>query len=172
MNKRLFFLIILTFFIKNSIGQILTFDEVQNLRTSSLNDVQNYLAKKNWEMVGVIKATTEELGKVVFGYYKDGEGGTITFYVGEFNNLSNRIAIEIYKLASFKNYINRLTILNYKMKDTKIEDEGIETIYQTKNTTCIVTTKRVKTNDKTNLPVYRFTFMDNFSNELLQEINK
>jgi uncharacterized membrane protein len=79
--KRLIFLLVLTFLIKNSIGQILTFDEVQNLRTNSLNDIQNYLTNKNWEMVGSKKAKNGQVDKVGFGYLQNNEAAFILFYI-------------------------------------------------------------------------------------------
>ena len=150
-------------------AQVLTFDEVQNLRANTLDEVENYLLKRNWQMFGSKQASGDQVGKVVFGYYKDGEAATIVFYLCDMGNACNRISIEVFNINTYKDYVSRLNTLNYKAIETKIIDDGIETIYQNKTTTCDETTTRFKPDANTNIPAYKFVFIDNYTYKLLDQ---
>jgi hypothetical protein len=83
----------------------------------------------------------------------------------------NRISIEIYDLVTYKDYMNRLNTLNYKVIKTDVEDEGVEAVYQTKSMTCVVTTLRFKPDANTNIPAYKFLFVDNLTYKVLSDMN-
>jgi hypothetical protein len=174
MNKLLknsILLVCLLLFINtNCMAQMLTFDQVQSLRTKSLADVETFLTAKNWSMTDASAEEESKLGAVTFGYKVDEfdsekASSWINFIHNSDNNSYNRISIQLNTSALYTAYMARLTANGYKLLTSEIVDGGIEKVYQNKSTTCIINTSTVEGN-YTKKTSYSFFFLTNYSYSL------
>lgn len=160
-------------FMSFTYSQNITFDQVQNLRKESIDEVEIFLTQRGWKMTDASNETSDKLGSATFGYNIDmfdseKANSWITFYENSNNAIKNRISIQITQAKIYSAFLARLSANLYKMKSSQIEDGRIIKVYQSKSTTCVVKTFTSE-GVYSKSTAYSFFFIDNLSYTLNYE---
>lgn len=156
----IFLLLLFPFF---GIGQNLTLDEILSSRNKDLANVEEFLTAKGWNYMEGEKSSEESFGTATFGNEKvQGTNSTasiLTYFYSE-NSDRKRVSIQITNKEKYNNYISKVKVLGFKLKNSKVVDGEILKLYQGKTTTIEI---RV-VNDKfsnTGIVFYTFFIVDN-----------
>jgi len=146
-------------------AQNLSFEQVQQLRTKSLDQVDNFLSAKGWQMTDAEEATEHSMASATFGYKVDdfdSEKATswFVYYKALLGNDYNRISIQVNSAEVYKLYLARLAVNGYKLKSSRIEEGRIVKVYRNATTTCTVSTFTTE-GSYTRKTAYSFFFLKN-----------
>jgi len=146
-------------------GQNITLDQVINLRTKSLAEVEEFLVSKNWEMVQAKEPSDSTLGMATFSYDKSGYNNKAASFVRYlYNNATsnlNRISIQINKTSIYSSFLVRLKALGFKLTSSKVKDGAIVKLYKDKSLTIEITNATQQENYVTKT-AYQFFICNSF----------
>lgn len=135
-----------------SYSQNLTFDQFQSLRTKSLNDVEEFLTSRKWELISATASSDDSLGKVVFAYERsinnpNAAKNWIKLFLSNKSSLNNQIQIQLNSNKSYQLFLNRMKQLGFVFYKVKVGEIGIDKIYKSKTNVCLINSS-CQLNDK------------------------
>lgn len=145
-----------------SYSQNLTFDQFQSLRTKPLNQIEEFLSSKKWELISAIEPSDDSLGKVVFAYERNINSPNtarnwIKLYLSKKSSFNNQIQIQLNNNKAYQLFLNRLKQLGFIFHNIKVGENGIDKIYKSKMTVCLITLSQIETSNSSQSSVYYFT---------------
>ncbi|HFG0566808.1 hypothetical protein LIT56_11205 [Flavobacterium psychrophilum] len=146
--KKIIFLFI--FLLSNlTFSQNVTLDELINLRSQNLNEIEEKLALKGWSYENGQEPEGTKAGKVNFAYKKSQYDGTaVSFIKYYYSNSSNtrRIDIQISSIDKYNQFLSRVKSLGCKLIDSKITNNDLKKVYQNTKLTFIIVTSAYNKN--------------------------
>ena len=143
MRKLLLFIIMIAGTI-SLIAQNITIDQLITLRTKSLASVEELLVSKKWELLDITDPSENTKGIATFAYgkssYDDKANSFIKLFFEEATNKSNRISLQVASSASYNAVLNRIKVIGFTLKSTKVNEGVLEKVYVGKGLTIKVTT--------------------------------
>ena len=143
-------------------AQNITLDNLVNLRSKNLAEVEEYLSMKNWSFLKTTNETT--LKNVIFTYnkndYSDYAQSFITYMYSDYDDPS-RIYMQLNNKDIYNEYISRLKSFNCKLVESSAVDGNVVKVYQGKTTTFVVTIMMSDDDNQTKNNLYTFYIMGN-----------
>lgn len=131
MKKFIIFIFLISSFYANS--QKLTFDELLSLRNKPIPEINDYLLSKGWSFNDT--KTYEDKTKSVFWSFQGTEHNSaqhwLTLYLNE--DEEDGIKYQTTNLTTFNIIKSRIKLLGYVLKESKVEDKAIISVYETKS---------------------------------------
>lgn len=139
MKKNLQILILL--FITNfTFSQNLTFDELISFRKKQITEINDFMLTKGWSFNDT--KTYEDGSKSVFWSYNgqnhDSSNYWLTVYLNE--ELQDGIKYQTISSTTFNSIKLRIKQLGYKLTESRIEDKGLVSVYETETNKVLLKT--------------------------------
>ena len=156
------FIIIFLIYFGSVNAQNITLDNLINLRSKNLAEVEEYLSMKNWSFLKTTNETT--LKNVIFTYnkndYSDYAQSFITYMYSDYDDPS-RIYMQLSNKDIYNEYISRLKSFNCKLVESSAVEGNVVKVYQGKTTTFVVTIMMSDDDNQTKNNLYTFHIMGN-----------
>ncbi len=155
--KKIIVIVLIAFFVTNSSAQNLTIDQLIQIRTKSISQIEEFLTSKNWE----ITTNTSSNWSLSFSYLKqldnDKAQAFIMFKENENKNL-NEIAILLSQVTKYNTYINRVKELGFKLINSETNNGELTKLYKKGDTYIQINTGTIEIDNvfKASKAIYKF----------------
>lgn len=120
----------------NSYSQHITLDQLFALRNKNIVEVEDFLSKRNWQLISAEEPANDRFGNVTFAYkkssYSDNAEAFITYYYSKYQGGTSRILMEFFDLPLYNKNMLRLNELGYSLTSSSVKNGTIEKTYSGK----------------------------------------
>lgn len=136
-------ILISLFFLVTSVAkaQLPTVNELVSYVKKDVDQINTILISKNFDMVNTETSDTSSVITYAYHYEEYSEEAEAFLKVFNKDGYDTLISIEFFTRRFYTKYLGELLKLGAKKMSSRVSDEGIVTVYQTKNYFYVVKTK-------------------------------
>ena len=122
-------------------AQILSIGEVRSLMKKDAEEINDYLITRDWSLVN--SSTEDSTARVTYGFEFNNKTKEASIFLNIYflKGLDNNIKMTFFGNNIYKNYINDLKNIGAKKESSKVSEDGVTTLFKTKNELFFVDTR-------------------------------